>query len=61
MRRFTIITVNGSILKNMASQESEQARHTVQTIVEETPGLDYLIMDFQDIALTLQRTCDGVG
>lgn len=51
----TIITVNGSLLKNMASQEGEEARHTVQSIVEETPGLDYLIMDLRDIELTFSE------
>lgn len=51
----TIITVNGSILKNMASQESKQAKHKVQSIVEETPGLDYLIMDLQGIELTFSE------
>ncbi len=51
----TIVTVNGSLLNNMASQEGEKARQTVQSIVEETPGLDYLIMDLRDIELTFSE------
>lgn len=51
----TVITVNGSILKNMASKDREEAQHRVQSIVEETPGLDYLIMDLQGIELTFSE------
>jgi hypothetical protein len=51
----TIITINGSILKNMVSEDREQVQHQVQSIVEETPGLDYLIMDLHDIELTFSE------
>lgn len=51
----TIITVNGSIFKDMASQDSKQVRHKVQSIIEETPGLDYLVMDFQEAELTFSE------
>lgn len=51
----TVITVNGSILKDIVSEDHERAHHRVQSIIEETPGLDYLIMDLQRIKLTFSE------
>ena len=51
----TIITFDGSILKDMVSPNREARRRKIQSIVEETPGLDYLVMDFQGVEISFSQ------